>query len=96
MYMQEDEISEGNEAVDSQGIPGWEKVDRLARALLRLSGLCVTNTQAAEIQQLYSELLDYDKKPLTFQPRKMKPTRGRFARRKQYRVGHVGIEAVKR
>ena len=96
MYMQEDEISEGNEAVDSQGIPGWEKVNRLARALLRLSGLCVTNTQAAEIQQLYSELLDYDKKPLTFQPRKMKPTRGRFARQKQYRVGHVGIEAVKR
>jgi hypothetical protein len=94
--MQEEEISERDEAVDSQGIPGWEKVDRLARALLRPRGLCVTNLQAAEIQQLYSELLDYDKKPLTFQPRKMKPTRGRFARRKQYRVGHVGIEAVKR
>ena len=62
MYTQEDEISEGNEAVDSQGILGGEKVDRLARALLHLSGLCVTNTQAAEIQQLYSELLDYDKK----------------------------------
>ena len=66
MYTQEDEISEGNEAVDSQGIPGWEKVDRLARALLCLSGLCVTNTQAAEIQQLYSKLLDYDKK--TYHP----------------------------
>ena len=60
--MQEEEISEGDEAVDSQGIPGWEKVDRLARALLRPRGLCVTNLQAAEIQQLYSELLDYDKK----------------------------------
>ena len=94
--MQKEEISEVDEAVDSQGIPGWERVDRLARALLRPCGLCVTNTQAAEIQQLYSELLDYDKKPLTFQPRKMKPTRGRFARRKEYRVGHVGIEAVKR
>ena len=96
MYMQEEETAEGDEAVDSQGIPGWEKVDHLARALLCLRGLCVTNTQAAEIQQLYSELLDYDKKSLIFQPRKMKPTRGRFARRKQYRVGHVGIEAVKR
>ena len=80
MYMQEEEIAEGDEAVDSQGILGWEKVDRLARALLHLCELCVTNTQAAEIQQLYSELLDYDKKPLSFQPRKMKPTRGRFAR----------------
>ena len=77
--MQEEEISEGDEAVDFQGTPGWEKVDRLARALLRLRGLCVTNLKAAEIQQLYSELLDYDKKPPTFQPRKMKPTRGRFA-----------------
>ena len=94
--MQEEEISGGDEAVDSQSIPGWEKVDRLARALLHPCGLCVTNLQAAEIQQLYSELLDYDKKPLTFQPRKMKPTRGRFARRKEYRVKHVGIEAVKR
>ena len=80
MYTQEDEISEGNEAVDSQGIPGGEKVDLLARALLHLSGLCVTNTQAAEIQQLYSELSDYDKQSLTFQLHKMKPTRGRFAR----------------
>lgn len=78
--LQEEEISEGDEAVDSQGIPGWEKVDRLARALLCPRGLCVTNLQAAKIQQLYSELLDYDKKPLTFQTRKMKPTRGRFAR----------------
>ena len=41
--MQEEEISEGDEAVDSQDIPGWEKVDRLARALLRPRGLCVTN-----------------------------------------------------
>lgn len=55
--MQEEEISE-DEAVDSQGIPGWEKVDCLARALLHLHGLCVTNIQAAEIQQLYSKLLE--------------------------------------
>ena len=80
MYMQEEEMSEGDKAEDTHGIPGWEKVDRLARALLHLRGLCVTNTQAAEVQQLYSELSDYDKKPLTFQPRKIKPTRGRFAR----------------
>ena len=67
MYTQEDEKSERDEAVDSQGIPGWEKVDCLTRTLLHLSGLCVTNTRAAEIQQVYSELLDYNK-TLTFQP----------------------------
>ena len=61
-----------------------------------LSGLSVTNAQAAEIQRLYSELLDFDKRPLTFPLKKLKPTKGRFARTKQYRVGHVGIEAVKR
>ena len=43
-----------------------DKVDRLVNALLDLSGLSVTNVQAAEIQSLYSELLDFDKRPLTF------------------------------
>ena len=52
-------MSEGNETEDTH-IPGWEKVDYLARACLR--GLCVTNTQAAEIQQLYSELFEKKKK----------------------------------
>ena len=49
--MQEEAISEDDEAVDSHGIPGLEKVDQLARsrALLLPRGLCVTNLQAAEI-----------------------------------------------
>ena len=85
----------GDDAVDYRGIPGWEKVDRLARALLNLKGLCVTNTQAEELKSLYSNLLSYDKKPITFQPRQIKRTRGRFARSKN-RVGHVGIDAMKR
>lgn len=92
--MQEDDAEE-DQAVDSHGITGWDKVDRLARALLSLSGLSVTNAQAAEIQKLYCELEECDKRPLSFSPRNLKPTRGRFARTK-YRVGHVGIEAVKR
>ena len=82
-------------AVDSRGVPGWEKVDRLARALLDLKGLCITNAQAQEIKTLYSQLLEYHKKPLTFQPRQVKQPRGRFGRSK-YRVGHARIDAMKR
>ena len=84
-----------DEAVDSRGIPGWEKVDRLARALLNLKGLCVTNAQAEELKTLYSQLLDYDKRPITFQPQKIKRTRGRFARSKN-RVEYAGVDAMKR
>ena len=69
-------------------------MDRLARALLSISGLSVTNSQAAEIQRLYSDLHEYDRRPLSFKPRRLKPARGRFARAKPYRIGHVGVEAV--
>ena len=55
---------------------------------------CVTNTQAEGIKRLYSDLMEYDKKPLTFQPHQLKPSKGRFARRKS--TGYVSIEAVKR
>ena len=82
-----------DEAIDHRGIPGWEKVDRLAKALLSLKGLCVTNTQAEELKTLYSELLDYDRRPITFQPRQIKRTRGRFARSKK---GYAGVDAMKR
>ena len=53
-------------AVDSRGIPGWKKVDRLARALIDLKGFCITNQQARVIQELYLDLLEYDKRPLVF------------------------------
>ena len=43
--------------LDSHGVPGWNKVDKLARALLELEGLCVTTSQAANIKKLYDELL---------------------------------------
>ena len=44
--------SEGVESLDSRGIPGWDKVDKLAHALTDLSGLSVTNIQAQEIKTL--------------------------------------------
>ena len=83
-----------DEALDSRGIPGWDSIDQLATALLALSGLSVTTSQAEKIKKLYDKLLDYDKKPLIFDKRKSRPSRGRFARIK--RSGHVSAETVKR
>ena len=63
---------------------------------MELSGLCVTNSQAREIKQLYDDLLDYDKKPLVFKPKLQKPQRGRFACSKSSRSGYVNISSMKR
>ena len=83
-------------AVDYAGIPGWEKVDALAEALLNLTGLSVTSTQVDNIKGLYDNLSDFDKAPLSFEAKQRKATRGRFARSKGNRSGHVAKEAVKR
>ena len=48
-----------DDALDARGIPGWDKVDHLAKAL---KGLSITNSQARNIKELYDALLDYDKK----------------------------------
>ena len=37
----------------SHGIPGWDKVDQLASALLNLSGYSVSNRDADVIKGLY-------------------------------------------
>lgn len=67
-------------------------MDRLATALLQLEGLCVTNTQADHIKRLYDDLLAYDKEPIVFKARPLKPQRGRFAKKS----GHVSVTAMKR
>ena len=72
-------MGDGAEAVDSLGIPGWDKVDRLSRALIALSGLSVMNDKARNIQLLYADLQDYNKRPLTSTPRQPTASRGRFA-----------------
>lgn len=79
----DDAHTRGGEAVDSRGIPGWDKVDKLAGALVKLRGLCVTNKQAVEIQQLYHDLHEFDKRPLVFHHRPQLPPRGRFGRKKR-------------
>ena len=66
---QDSSNSSDEEALDAHGIPGWDKVDVLARALLQLEGLCVTNAQAREIQALYQDLPEHDCKPFAYKPR---------------------------
>ena len=85
---------ESSDSVDSRGIPGWDRVDKLTAALLKLSGLCVTNAQAAEIQALYRNLLEHDRKPLTYPPRSLKPPQGRFTRSNS--KSHIGVDHIKR
>ena len=70
-------------------------MDRLARTLIDIKGLSVTNTQVREIKDLYNDLLPFDRKPVTFALRPLKPARGRFARSK-YRVGNTEVDHVKR
>ena len=82
----EEGVDSDDEALDFRGIPRWDKVDQLARTLIDIKGLSVTNTQAREIKDLYNDLLPFDRKPVTFA---LKPARGRFARSK-YRVGNTG------
>ena len=77
--------------MDSSGIPGWDRVDNLAKALI---GLAVTTGQAEDIESLYNRLVDYDKWPILFQPQPQRPSRGRFGRRKA--SGHMSVEAMKR
>ncbi len=74
--------------MDALGIPGWDKVGKLATALLALDGH-VTNKQAAEITQLYRNLDEYDRKALTFAPR-WKKAKGRFLKKKA--SGHIGTK----
>ena len=46
------------ESGDSKGIPGWDRVDKLAKALIRLS---LKSAHASEIHKLYSNLIEFDK-----------------------------------
>ena len=80
---------------DSRGISGWDRVDKLARALINLSGLCVSTSEAKEIERLYDDLIDYDKRPLVFQPVVHKPPKGRFARSKRT-SGYPTVDHMKR
>lgn len=84
--------------VDSLGIPGWDKVDHLATALLDLKGMCVSASQAAVIKKLYADLTEFDRRPLVFKPRKANTASrpGRFGKRRFYQSGHTSVDMVRR
>jgi hypothetical protein len=81
-----------HQSFDSKSIGGWDKVDRLAAALLESEGLSMSAAEVDRIVGLHHDLTDYDKKSLEYS-RNLKPSHGRFARSKS---GHVGLEAMKR
>ena len=81
--------------MDRRGLPGWDRVARLATALVSTKGLCVTAGQVADIVRLWGELDPADRRPTSFTPSGVpRESRGRFARK--YRSGHVGVEATGR
>ena len=80
--------------MDASGIPGWDRVDDLAKALTELDGLAITTSQEEEMEHLYNRLVDYDKRPIFYRPRPQRPSSGRFAHKKQ--SGHMSVEAMKR
>ena len=82
--------------MDYRGISGWGKVDALATALLKLTGLSVLSAEVEHIVQLYNDLDEFDKRPVTYRPRPQRPVRGRFARSKGNRSGHVSVDNVRR
>ena len=65
---------------DPHGIPGWDKVDALAKALLQTTGVSLTPQGASEIIKLWSGLEPYDKRPVTYAPIHQASPTGRFAR----------------
>ena len=79
--------------VDSAGLPGWDKVTRLAEALVDL-GPYVTNAEVDKIKRLHDDLHEYDRRGLTFTPH-FKKGKGRFKQSKN-RSAHIGIESMAR
>ena len=82
--------------LDSHGIPGWDKVDQLASALLNLSGYLVSDRDADVIKGLYDNPVDYDKQHLVFHIWQVRPSQGKSGRTKRNYSGHATLDAVKR
>ena len=61
--IQEDDIVD-SQATGRKGIPGLGKVDRFAQALLKATGLSVSDAEAEKIVILYNDLEDYDKQAI--------------------------------
>ena len=79
---------------DGKGIPGWDKIDALARELLNGTGIALSDVQSEKILKLYNGLEEFDKRPLLFKQDTKKPTSGRFGSRK--RSGFQTLVKMKR
>ena len=91
----EQEEADSLEVLDSKGIPGWDKVEQLARILLSFRGLSISKEQAQYVSRLYNQLDPYDKKLLVYTKRYSNRARGRFARSRR-RVEDASIDYIKR
>ena len=84
--------------VDSNGIPGWDKVDALARYLTEHTGSGFTVLEERVIKQLFDSLHEYDKRPVQFHmsgsPKKS--LKGRWCRSRRDKLGCNVTEDVMR
>jgi hypothetical protein len=91
---QSDDDTACDVGMDLKSIPVWNLVEKRATFLLESSSLAFTRKDADTFIQLYQNLSDFDKKPLTF-TKTLKPGQGRFSKSKNV-SGQVGQEAMKR
>ena len=80
--------------MDSRGIPGWEKVAQLARSLLDLDGLSLSNGEAQKIKALWNALDPYDKKATEVMIKSQVQLRGHFCSQKN--TGNTTREQMRR
>lgn len=95
-----DTTGDESESVDSKGIPGWDRVDRLASYLVHLESddtLSLTDIQVADLIALYGRLNPYDRERTVYSPRhKKKQIHGRFKSTKGQSRVIAGTESTQR
>ncbi|MEQ2189554.1 hypothetical protein GOODEAATRI_026422, partial [Goodea atripinnis] len=86
--------------VDESGIPGLDRVDRLAEYLVDLrnkTSLTLNNQEVSSIVALWQNLQDYDKQRVIFAARHLnRLNTGRFRSPKKRKEFTPGVESVKR
>jgi len=78
---------------DPRGIPGWEKVAKLATTLFDVTVIAPTTKQAEKIKNLYNAQHAFDKKVIEVRL-KLHTLKDRFCSKK--RSGHTTIQQMRR
>ncbi|XP_062308973.1 uncharacterized protein LOC134013581 [Osmerus eperlanus] len=93
------QVPEEKLAVDEHGMPGMDRVDRLAECLVELrhqTNMTLHNQQVSNIVGLWQDLLDYDKQRVVFAARHLdRLIKGRFRHKKKVEFT-PGVESVER